>query len=43
MLNSEGKKFHIMGLQKCPNVFVRSLWIHKILLSEEECKFLLGV
>ena len=29
--------------ERCPNVFVRSLWIHKIQLSEEERKFLLGV
>ena len=29
--------------ERCPNVFVRSLGIHKILLSEEERKFLLGV
>ena len=46
-LSSEGKEFHIVGAAKenerCPNVFVRSLGIHKILLSEEECKFLLGV
>ena len=29
--------------ERCPNVFVRSLRIHKILLSEEERKILLGV
>ena len=29
--------------ERCPNVFVRSLGIYKILLSEEERKFLLGV
>ena len=29
--------------ERCPNVFVRSLGIHKILLLEEERKFLLGV
>ena len=29
--------------ERCPNVFVRSIGIHKILLSEEERKFLLGV
>ena len=29
--------------ERCPNVFVRSLGIHKILLSEKERKFLLGV
>ena len=29
--------------ERCPNVFVRSLWIHKIVSSEEERKFLLGV
>ena len=29
--------------ERCSNVFVRSLGIHKILLSEEERKFLLGV
>ena len=46
-LSSEGKEFHIVGAAKenerCPNVFVRSLWMHKILMSEEERKFLLGV
>ena len=46
-LSSEGKEFHIVGPAKenkqCPNIFVRSLGIHRILLSEEECKFLLGV
>ena len=43
-LSSEGKEFHIVGAAKenerCPNVLVRSLGIHKILLSEEECKYL---
>ena len=29
--------------ERCQNVFVRSLGIHKILLSEEERNFLLGV
>ena len=29
--------------ERCPNVFVLSLGIHKILLSKEERKFLLGV
>ena len=29
--------------ERCPNVFVLSLGIHKILLSEEERKFLLGM
>ena len=46
-LSSVGKEFHTVGAAKenerCPNVFVRNLWIHRILLSEEECKFLLGV
>ena len=46
-LSSEGKKLHIVGAAKenerCPNVFVRSLGIHEILLSEEERKFHLGV
>ena len=46
-LSSEGKKFHIVGAAKenerCPNAFVRSLGIHKILISEEEHKFLIGV
>ena len=32
-----------MENERCPNVFVRSLGIHTILLSEEERKFLLGV
>ena len=45
--SSEGKEFHIVGAAKenvrCPNVFVRSLGIHKIPLSEEERKFLLDV
>ena len=45
-MSSEGKEFHIVGAAKeneqCQNVFVRSLGIHKILLSEER-KFLLGV
>ena len=46
-LSSEGTEFHIVGAAKenerCQNVFVRSLGIHKILLSEEELKFLLNV
>ena len=46
-LSSEGNQFHIVGAAKenepCPNVFVRSLGIHKFPLSEEERKFLLGV
>ena len=46
-LSSVGKEFHIVGAdnenERCPNVFVRSLWIHRILLSEDELKFLLGV
>ena len=29
--------------ERCPNIFVRSLGIRIILLSEEERKFLLGV
>ena len=29
--------------ERCPNVFVRSFGIHRILLSEDERKFLLGV
>ena len=29
--------------KRCPNVLVRSLGINKILLPEEERKFLLGV
>ena len=29
--------------ERCPNVFVHSLRIHRILLSEEECRFLLGM
>ena len=29
--------------ERCPNVFVRSVGIHKILLLEEERKFLSGV
>ena len=29
--------------ERCPNVFVRRLWIHGILLSEEDRKFLLCV
>ena len=29
--------------ERCPNVFVHSLGIHRILLSVEECIFLLGV
>ena len=46
-LRSEGKEFHIVGAAKenerCPNVFVRSLGLHKTQLSEEERKFLFGV
>ena len=46
-LSSEGKEFHIVGAEKenerCPNVFVHSLGIHRIQLSEEERKFPLGV
>ena len=46
-MSSEGKELLIVGAAKenerCPNVFVRSLWIHRIPLSEEERKFLLGV
>ena len=46
-LSSEDKEFHIVGAAKenerCPNVFFRSLGINKIILSEEEHKFLLGV
>ena len=46
-LSDEGKKCHIVGAAKdnerCPNVFVHSLGIHRIVLSEEECKFILGV
>ena len=46
-LISEGKEFHIVGAAKenkqCPNVFVRSLGVHRNPLSEEERKFLLGV
>ena len=45
-LSSEGKKFHIVGAarenERCPNVFVRSLGIHKIILTEEERKFFVG-
>ena len=46
-LNSVGKEFHIVGAtienERCQNVFVRSLGMHRIPWSEEECKFLLGV
>ena len=46
-LSFVGKDFHIVVAAKenerCPNVFVHSLGIHKILLSEEEHKFLLGL
>ena len=42
-----GKEFHIVGAAKenerCPNVFVRCLGIHAILLSAEERKLFLGV
>ena len=45
-LSSDGKKIHIVGAAKenerCPNEFVRSFGIHRILLPEEECKFLVG-
>ena len=45
-MSSEGKELYIVSAAKenerCPNVFFRSLWIHEILLSEEERKFLLG-
>ena len=46
--SSEGKEFKFFVWaskenERCPNVFVRSLGMHKILLSEEERKFLLGV
>ena len=46
-LSSEGKEFHIVGAAKenerCPNVFVRNLGIHRIPLTEDDRKFLLGV
>ena len=46
-LGSEGNDFHMVETAKeneqCPNVFVRCLGIHIILLSEEERRFLLGV
>ena len=46
-LSSEGKEFHIVGAAKenerCPNVFVRSLGIDKMPLSDVEREFLLGV
>ena len=46
-LSSEGKEFHTVRAAKenerCQNVFIRILGIHKILLPEEERKFLLGV
>ena len=46
-LRNEGKEFHIVELQgeyeRCPSVFVHSLWIHRNILLEEERKFLLGV
>ena len=39
--------FHIVGAAKenerCPNIFVCCLGIHRILLAEEEPKFLLCV
>ena len=46
--SSEDKEFKIFveatkDNERCPKVIVRSLGIHKILLSEEERKFLLGV
>ena len=46
-LSSVCKEFHIVGAAKenerCPNVFVRNLGIHRISLSDEERKFLFGV
>ena len=44
-LSSEGKELHIVWAAKnvrCPNIFVHSLGIHRIILSEER-KFILGV
>ena len=46
-LRPEGKEFHIVGAasqnERCKNVFVLSLGIHRIVLSEEEHKFFWGV
>ena len=44
-LTSEGIDYHILlaAKERCQNVFVLSLRMHRIALSEEECKFLLGV
>ena len=46
-LSSIGNEFHIVGAAKenerCQNVFVRSIGIHRIPLSVEERKFFLGV
>ena len=46
-LSFEGKKFLIVAAAKenvrCLNIFVHSLEIHRILLSEEERIFPLGV
>ena len=46
-MSSEGKEYQIVGAAKenerRPNVFVRSLRIHIIPLSEEERKYPLGV
>ena len=43
----EGEELHIVGSAKederCANVFVRNLWIHRILLSYENRKFPLGL
>ena len=40
------QKIYIVGdaekNERCPIVFVCNLWIHRILLSEEERKFILG-
>ena len=32
-----------MENERCPNVLIRSLGMHEIILSEEEHNFLLGV
>ena len=41
------QRIQIMGAAKendqSPNVFAHSLGIHRIVLSDEKCKFLLGV
>ena len=46
-LSSDGQEFHIVSSAKeheqCPNVFVHSFGIHRILLSEEEREYVLGV